>query len=126
MEETKMNAAITSASDQLHPSHRYQVYRQQRAGYYTIGLQTDTAADAVQAFLDTRPAFEGGTIRLWDRGADLLMAAAEWDIETTRMGFTVRTRRNVFHDEGAAVIARDIAQREALVQALAEDLRMSA
>lgn len=80
MEETKMNAAITSASDQLHPSHRYQVYRQQRAGYYTIGLQTDTAADAVQAFLDTRPAFEGGTIRLWDRSADLLMAAAEWDI----------------------------------------------
>jgi hypothetical protein len=124
-----MNTAITPANDQLHQahqSHRYQVYRQQRAGNYTIGLQTDTAAEAVQAFLDTKPAFEGGTIRLWDRQGDHMMASAEWDIETTRMGFAVRARRNVFHDDGAETIARDIAQREALVQAIAIDLRMSA
>lgn len=121
-----MNTAITRPSAQLHEPHRYQVYRQQRAGYYTIGVQTDNAAEAVQAFLDTKPAFEGGNIRLWDRHGDHLLAAAEWDIETTRMGFSVRTRQNVFHDDGAAAIARDIAQREALVQAIATDLRMSA
>lgn len=62
-----MNTAIIAVSDQLHQPNRYQVFRQQRAGYYTIGLQTDTAVDAVQAFLDTKPAYEGGTIRLWDR-----------------------------------------------------------
>lgn len=121
-----MNTTITLASNQRPQPHRYQVYRQQRAGYYTIGVQTDIAAEAVQAFLDTKPAYEGGTIRLWDRHSDRLLAAAEWDIETTRMGFSVRTRQNVFHDVEAAAIARDIAQREALVQAIATDLRMSA
>lgn len=121
-----MNTALTPVSSQQSEPYRYRVYRQQRAGNYTVGLQTDTATEAVQAFLDTKPAFEGGTVRLWDRQADQIMASAEWDIETTRMGFAVRARRNVFHDEGAAVIARDIAQREALVQAIATDLRMSA
>lgn len=121
-----MNTTIAHASDQLHPAHRYEVYRQQRAGYYTVGVQTDSAPEAVQAFLDTRPAFEGGTIRLLDRPANQLLASAEWDIETTRMGFAVRKRRNVFHDDATAAIARDIAQREALVQAIAADMRMSA
>ena len=120
-----MNTLLALASDQ-HPQHRYQVYRQQRAGYYTVGVQTDSAFEAVQAFLETKPAFEGGTIRLWDRTGDRLLAAAEWDIETTRMGFSVRTRQNVFHDDAAANVARDIAQREALAQAIATDLRMSA
>ena len=119
-------AALTPTTDQHPQPYRYQVYRQQRAGNYTVGLQTDTAVEAVQAFLDTKPAFEGGTIRLWDRQGDHMMASAEWDIETTRMGFAVRARRNVFHDESAATIARDIVQREALVQAIASDLRMSA
>lgn len=121
-----MNTALTPAGDQHHPSHRYQVYRQQRAGYYTVGLQTNHAIEAVQAFLDTKPAYEGGTIRLWDRSGDRLLAAAEWDIETTRMGFSVRTRQNVFHDDETAAMARDIVQREALVQAIATDLRLSA
>lgn len=117
-----MNTAIDSSAQ----PPRYQVYRQQRAGYYTIGAQTDTAADAVQTFLETRPAFEGGAIRLWDRAGEQLMATAEWNLETTRMGFSVRTRRNVFHDPAAAVLAQEIAQREALVQAIAADLRLSA
>ena len=121
-----MNTANALPSDQHLQPYRYQVYRQQRAGNYTIGFQTDTTTEAVQAFLDTKPAFEGGTIRLWDRQGDRLLASAEWDIETTRMGFTVRTRENVFHDDEAAGIARDITQREALVQAIATDLRMSA
>lgn len=121
-----MNTALTLASDQHPLSHRYHVYRQQRAGYYSVGMVTDSAPEAVQAFLDTKPAFEGGTIRLWDRAGDRLLAAAEWDLETTRMGFSVRTRHNVFHDDQTADLARDIAQREALVQAIAADLRMSA
>jgi hypothetical protein len=106
--------------------HRYQVYRQQRAGNYTIGHQTDSIGEGVEAFLGTSPAFEGGTIRLWDHHTNRLLAAAEWDIETTRMGFSVRTRRNVFPDDATAVIAREIVQREALVQAIASDLRISA
>lgn len=121
-----MNTATTPASVQLHHPYRYEVYRQQRAGNYTVGLQSHDPTAAVQAFLDTKPAFEGGTIRLWDRLGDVLVAEAEWDVETTRMGFAVRARRNVFHDEGAEALARDITQREALVQAIATDLRMSA
>jgi hypothetical protein len=120
-----MNTALNTISGRQ-PGSRYQVYRQQRAGYYTLGVHTDGFPEAVQAFLETKPAFEGGTIRLWDGHGDQLLAVAEWDIETTRMGFSVRTRHNVFHDDATADLARDIAQREALVQAIAADLRMSA
>ena len=54
------------------------------------------------------------------------VASAEWKVETTRMGFLVRTRSNVFHDEPLAAIAQNIAQREALARTVAMELRVSA
>lgn len=109
-----------------HAPHRYQIYRQSKNGcHYNHGERMDSAVDAVALFLGTAPTFEGGGVRLWDHREMRAVASAEWNVETTRMGFHVRTRSNVFHDETLAVIARDIAQREALTQAIAMELRVS-
>lgn len=106
---------------------RYQIYRQSRNGcHHPHGDGIDSPQDAVALFLAVSPVFEGGGLRLWDHREQRAVAAAEWSGETTRMGFFVRRRSNVFHDEPLAVIARDIAQREALVQAIASELRVSA
>jgi hypothetical protein len=105
---------------------RYEVYRQNRAGNFVRTFESSRPLDAMLAFLDTTPAFEGGEVRIWDRQQERLLAAAEWTVERTGMGFYVRTRKNVFHDDEAAALARLVAQREALVQVIAHELRLSA
>ncbi len=107
--------------------HRYQIYRQSRNGcHHHHGDSIDSPHDAVALFLTATPLFEGGGLNLWDHREQRAVASAEWKVETTRMGFGVRTRSNVFHDEALAAIAREIAQREALTQVIAMELRMSA
>ena len=96
----------------------------QRAGYRVH--QARSGEEAVALFLNTAPAFEGGDVRVWDHREMRAVASAEWKVETTRMGFLVRTRSNVFHDEPLAAIAQNIAQREALARTVAMELRVSA
>lgn len=124
-----MNNTVTAllSEPQTATPHRYQVYRQDRNGlHYNHGPIVDSPGEAVALFLQTTPAFEGGGVRLWDHYEQRHVASAEWQVETTRMGFPVRTRSNTFHDPALAVVARDIAQREALVQVIATELRVSA
>jgi hypothetical protein len=123
-----MNTTEQIESDAAVPSTqpRYEVYRQNRAGSFVRTFESSRPLDAMLAFMDTTPAFEGGEVRIWDRHQERLLAAAEWTIEQTGMGFYVRTRKNVFHDDEAASLARLVAQREALVQAIAHELRLSA
>jgi len=45
---------------------RVQIYRQTRTGAYTAEFKTASAAEAVEAFLDHSPAFEGGELRIWN------------------------------------------------------------
>ena len=94
---------------------RYQVFRQMRAGYFAGGFQSQSPADAVQAFLATAPAFDGGTIRLWDHREERLLASVNWRVEKTGFGFVVRTRANVFHDTTLARIAEQITEREQII-----------
>ena len=117
-----IEASTTVAIDQP----RYEVYRQNRAGNFVRTFESSRPLDAMLAFMDTTPAFEGGEVRIWDRQQERLLAAAEWTVERTGMGFYVRARKNVFHDDEAAALARLVAQREALVQAIAHELRLSA
>jgi hypothetical protein len=105
---------------------RYEVYRQNRAGNFVRTFESPRPLDAMVAFMDTSPAFEGGEVRIWDRHQERLLAVAEWTVERTGMGFYVRTRKNVFLDDDAAALGRLVAQREALVQAIAHELRLSA
>ncbi len=99
----------------LPPPARYQIYRQMRAGYFAGGFHTDSPSDAVQSFLATAPAFEGGSIRLWDHHEDRLLASVEWAVEKTGFGFFVRTRSNIFHDTTYARIAEQITEREQII-----------
>jgi hypothetical protein len=107
--------------------HRYQIYRQARNGlYHNHGSIIDSPEDAVALFLQTSPAFEGGGLRLWDRHDQRHVASADWHLESTRMGFSVRLRSNVFHDPALAEIAERIAEREAIEQSITSHIRMTA
>lgn len=106
--------------------HRYQIYRQSRNGlHYNHGSIIESPEDAVALFLRTAPAFEGGGLRLWDHYEQRHVASAEWLIETTRMGFAVRHRVNVYHDPALAVVAAQINERQQLEQTITDRLRMA-
>lgn len=106
--------------------HRYQVYRQAKNGlHYNHGAIIDAPEDAVALFLRTAPVFDGGGVRLWDHYEQRHVASAEWISETTRMGFSVRHRVNVYHDPALAVFAAQIAEREQLEQTITDRIRMA-
>ena len=106
--------------------HRYQIYRQAKNGlHHNHGPVIDSPDEAVALFLQTTPAFEGGGVRLWDHTEMRIAASAEWQVETTRMGFAVRHRSNVFYDPALALVASRIAEREQLEQAITDRLRMA-
>lgn len=102
--------------------HRYQVYRQpQVGGHVPHGPMLQTTEHAVAFFLGTSPVFEGGGVQLWNHDTQNLAASAEWRIETTGMGFSVRARANVFREPALALIAQRIADRERIEQAIANE-----
>jgi hypothetical protein len=105
---------------------RYQVYCQTHIGTYTAEFKTDSAADAVQAFLHLSPAFEGGELRLWDHVEGRLGASVEWRKEKTDFGFTVSNRTNVFQDRLLGLMARQMQVREEIREEIQHSVRMSA
>ena len=123
-----MNNTVTAllAEPPAPTPHRYQIYRQARNGlHYNHGAIIDSTEDAVAMFLQTAPAFEGGGLRLWDHYEQRNAASAEWMIETTRMGFAVRHRVNLYHDPALAVVAAQIAERQRIEQTLTDRFRLA-
>ncbi len=57
---------------------RYQIHRQNRTGLFLPGFRTDSAPEAVEAFLNQAPAFEGGGVRLLDHRDQRMVASVEW------------------------------------------------
>lgn len=107
--------------------HRYQIFRQAKNGcHFNFGSSIASPEEAVEIFLDTAPAFEGGDLRLWDHREQRTVASAEWLVEITRFGFPVRTRANVFHDDAIAQIAQRVIEREAYFQSVAQRMNLSA
>ncbi len=107
--------------------HRYQIFRQAKNGcHFNFGSSIASADEAVEIFLDTAPAFEGGDLRLWDHREQRTVASADWLVEITRFGFPVRTRANVFLDEAIAQIAQRAIEREAYFQSLSQRMNLSA
>lgn len=105
---------------------RFQIYRQTRPGTYIAEFKTDSAAEAVEAFLNHSPAFEGGELRIWNRREQSVSASVEWNLEKTDFGFPVLNRTNVFHDRLLGVIARQIQMREEIREEIQHSVRMSA
>lgn len=93
---------------------RYQIYRQARAGNFMPEFKTDSPMEAVEMFALMAPAFDGGAIRLWDHAAQHVSASVEWRPEQTAFGFVVYHRTNLYHDRLLCVLARHIAEREAM------------
>ena len=107
-------------------SPRFQIYRQTRTGAYTAEFKTDSAAEAVEAFLNYSPVFEGGELRLWNHREQHVSASVEWSAEKTDFGFPVFNRTNVFHDRLLGVIAREMQMREEIREEIQHSVRMSA
>lgn len=93
---------------------RFQIYRQTRAGSYVAGFKSDSAWEAIEAFLSTTPLFDGGELRIWDSRERGIAAVALWHPERTDFGFTVHHRTNVFHNHLFGLVARHIQDREAI------------
>ncbi|AHF89864.1 hypothetical protein OPIT5_06120 [Opitutaceae bacterium TAV5] len=93
---------------------RFQIYRQTRAGSYVVGFQSDSATEAIEAFLSATPLFDGGELRIWDRREQSVAASVEWGREKTDFGFAVRHRTNVFHNRLLGLVARHIQDRESV------------
>ena len=73
---------------------RYQIYRQNRAGLFLPGYRTDSAPEAVEAFLNQAPAFEGGGVRFLDHHDQRMVSSVEWRTEKTDFGFPMHHRAN--------------------------------
>ena len=115
-----------SANSEAAALPRFQIYRQTPAGTYRFEFKTDAAIDAVEAFLNQSPAFEGGAFRIWNRREWCVSASVEWHLEKTDFGFPVLNPTNVFHDRLPAVIARQIQMREEIREEIQHSVRMSA
>lgn len=116
----------TRVEPQSQHEPRYQIYRQARAGNFMPEFKTDSPVEAVEMFALIAPAFDGGAIRLWDHAAQHVSASVEWRPEQTAFGFVVYHRTNLYHDRLLGVLARYIAEREAMRQEIHHGLRLSA
>lgn len=110
---TKLTTEMFGAANGLKAS-RFQIYRQTRAGSYVAGFQSNSASDAIEAFLSATPLFDGGELRVWDRLEQKAAASVVWSRERTDFGFAVRHRTNVFHNRLLGFVARQIQDREAI------------
>jgi hypothetical protein len=117
--------AMAPAENEGKP-HRFQIYRQGQAGNYSPGFSTNSAAEAVEAFLTESPAFEGGEMHLWNHREQRVCASVKWNISRTEFGFPVRQRANAFYDGLLDVIVRQIHEREAMRESIQHSVRMSA
>lgn len=96
------------------PIARYQIYTQSRIGTFVPGFKTESAGEAVGAFLKQTPAFDGGEIRLWNHRTQELSASVMWQQEKNGFGLSRLHRSSLFHDRLLGVIARQIQANETL------------
>lgn len=85
-------AIVASSNAPASAAFRYQVYHQTRSGVFVPGFKSDSAGEAVEAFLKQAPAYEGGELRLWNHHAQAMSASVAWRIERTDFGFFVHHR----------------------------------
>lgn len=84
---------------------------------------TNSAQEAVCAFLCTGPLTEGSDLYIRDHLKNEVVAKIEWTEEPTLFGTPLRVRTNHFYDESLADIARHLCEhaeiRHAIVQGIA-------
>lgn len=123
--KTLSTPMVASAEARASAVARYQIFSQTRTGVFAAGFQSNSAGEAVEAFLKQAPAFEGGDIRLWNHRAQELSASVEWRKERTGVDGAVYHRTDHFHDRLLGVIARLAQQRVTLRAEVREDAVLS-
>lgn len=96
---------------------RYQIHGQNSTGLFLPGFRTDSAPEAVEAFLNKAPAFDGGGVRLLDHRDQCMVTSVEWKTVKRDFGFPVHHRTNRLQDAmieqlGNAVQAREVLREE--------------
>ncbi len=112
--KTNHETATITGPDAEASVARYQIHRQNRTGLFLPGFRTDSAPEAVEAFLNQAPAFDGGGVRLLDHREQRMVASVEWTTVKTDFGFPVHHRVNRFHDAVVEQLAADVLARESL------------
>lgn len=126
MKHTTFSERFAPPANEAAALPRFQIYRQTRTGTYLSEFKTDSAIEAVEAFLNQSPAFEGGELRIWNRRELCVSALVEWTLEKTDFGFPVLNRTNVFHDRLLGMIARQMQLREEIREEIQRSVRISA
>lgn len=124
MKTNHPSSLITTAGAEVSAA-RYQIYRQNRAGQFLPGYRSDSAPEAVEAFLNQSPAFDGGGVRLLDLREERMVASVEWTTEKTDFGFPVHHRLNRFHDPVIEQLAGEALARESLRLELRREASLS-
>ena len=104
---------------------RYQIHRQNRTGLFLPVFRTDSAPEAVEAFLNQAPAFDGGGVRLLDHREQRMVASVEWSTVKTDFGFPVHRRVNRFHDAMIEQLANTVQAREVLREELRHEATLT-
>lgn len=104
---------------------RYQIHRQNRTGLFLPVFRTDSAPEAVEAFLNQAPAFDGGGVRLLDHREQRMVASVEWSTVKTDFGFPVHHRVNRFHDAMIEQLANTVQTREVLREELRHEATLT-
>lgn len=104
---------------------RYQIHLQNRAGLFLPGFRTDSAPEAVEAFLNQAPAFDGGGVRLLDHREQRMVASVEWSTVKTDFGFPVHHRVNRFHDAMIEQLANAAQAREVMREELRHEATLT-
>lgn len=112
--KTNHTTSSITGPDAVATVARYQIYRQNRGGLFLPGYRTDSAPEAVEAFLNQAPAFEGGGVRLLDHHDQRMVASVEWRTEKTDFGFPVHHRANRFLHAMIEQLAGEVQAREAM------------
>lgn len=94
-------------------SPRFQVIVEYAAGVCLPSAASDSAEEAVEAFMQQSPGCEEGEIALFDRHDQRVVASVKWKMSGTEIGLRVPHRHNIFHDWCLALIACERLQKKA-------------
>jgi hypothetical protein len=122
---TRLENIAPSASAEIATVPRYHLYRQTHTGNYAVPFKTDSAVEAVEAFLNQSPAFEGGEVRLWNHPEQRTSAFVTWSTEKTDFGFPVFNRTNVFNERLLGLIAQQMQAREEILEELQHSVNLN-
>jgi hypothetical protein len=98
---------------------QFEIHQECYSGFYVTTFRAQSVQAALDAFLEQRPAFEGGDVRVLDRYDNRILASVEWHMGNTDFGFAVYLRVNRFSDWIIEQLAHEVLARQKLIHSSA-------